>query len=286
MSYILDALKKAERQRGLATVPTVSTMHRTPIVTGWTAWPWIAAAVLLANAAVLVWVLRPDPEVPERATRTGASAPALSDQRATAQNRITKPDASSALPPAMAAASPRADSVAPRTIPATEQKAKLTPGAKSSVVAAPAPAPPAPSPSSVTRGTEAQPSVSSTPPAMTAEKPTPASPTAAVAKASDTSTAPAVAPALVNPGEASATTAPARGDAVASAPDLLPQIHLQMLVYSDVASERLVFINNHKYVEGQSVEGKLVVEKITPDGAVVNYQGKRLLLRADPPVAR
>jgi type II secretory pathway component PulC len=63
-------------------------------------------------------------------------------------------------------------------------------------------------------------------------------------------------------------------------------MHLQMLVYSDVPSERLVFINNQKYVEGQSVEGKAVVETITPDGAMVSYQGKRVLLRAEASATR
>jgi hypothetical protein len=59
-----------------------------------------------------------------------------------------------------------------------------------------------------------------------------------------------------------------------------------MLVYSDVPSERLVFINKQKYVEGQSVEGKAVVETITPEGAMVSYQGKRVLLRAEVSATR
>jgi general secretion pathway protein B len=59
----------------------------------------------------------------------------------------------------------------------------------------------------------------------------------------------------------------------------MPKMSLQFLVYSDVPSERLVFINNQKYVEGQSIEGKVVVEGIVADGAILSYQGKRFKLR-------
>jgi hypothetical protein len=54
---------------------------------------------------------------------------------------------------------------------------------------------------------------------------------------------------------------------------------LQMVVYSDVPAERLVFINNQKYIEGSSIDGNLVVETITPEGAVLNFEGQRFPLR-------
>ena len=57
-------------------------------------------------------------------------------------------------------------------------------------------------------------------------------------------------------------------------------MRLQVVVYSDVPTERLVFIDNHKYVEGQSIDGKVLVESIMPDGAILVYQGKRVKLRA------
>ena len=57
------------------------------------------------------------------------------------------------------------------------------------------------------------------------------------------------------------------------------KMRLQMVVYSDVPAERLVFINGQKYIEGQTVDGKLVVESILPDAAVLSYQGQRFTLR-------
>ncbi len=52
------------------------------------------------------------------------------------------------------------------------------------------------------------------------------------------------------------------------------------MVYSDVATQRMIFIDNRKYVEGQSIDGNVVVESIVPDGAILLYQGKRIKLRA------
>jgi hypothetical protein len=42
----------------------------------------------------------------------------------------------------------------------------------------------------------------------------------------------------------------------------------------------MVFIDNRKYIEGQSIDGRVVVESIVPDGAIVLYQGQRFKLRA------
>jgi type II secretory pathway component PulC len=61
--------------------------------------------------------------------------------------------------------------------------------------------------------------------------------------------------------------------------EAVPRMSLQFLVYSDVPAERLVFINNQKYVEGQSIDGTVVVEAITLDAVILSRQGKRFLLR-------
>lgn len=65
----------------------------------------------------------------------------------------------------------------------------------------------------------------------------------------------------------------------ATGEDIIAKMKLQMLVYSDIPGERLVFINDRKYVEGSSIDGKLIVERITPEGAVLTHEGKRFLLR-------
>ena len=60
--------------------------------------------------------------------------------------------------------------------------------------------------------------------------------------------------------------------------DALPRLRLDVLVYSSLAGDRLVFINTRKYTEGQTVEGTLRLEAITADGAILSYQGERFLL--------
>jgi general secretion pathway protein B len=75
---------------------------------------------------------------------------------------------------------------------------------------------------------------------------------------------------------------PAAGAARAAQPapaTPLPRLALDVLVYSEIPAERLVFINGRKYVEGQTVDGETVVEQITPDGVVLDHQGRRIMLR-------
>ncbi|MEZ5542036.1 MAG: general secretion pathway protein GspB [Pseudomonadota bacterium] len=61
MSYILEALKKADRERNLGEVPDLDAAHwgeRNHRRTGY--WPWLAAALLLANAGLLAYLFSHD----------------------------------------------------------------------------------------------------------------------------------------------------------------------------------------------------------------------------------
>jgi general secretion pathway protein B len=58
----------------------------------------------------------------------------------------------------------------------------------------------------------------------------------------------------------------------------LPDMKLDIHVYSAKPAERFVFVNMRKYVEGQSLAEGPVVERITPDGAILNQHGTRFLL--------
>jgi type II secretory pathway component PulC len=57
------------------------------------------------------------------------------------------------------------------------------------------------------------------------------------------------------------------------------KLKLEVLVYSDVASERMVFINGRKYLLGDTVAERARVEEIQPDGVVLSEQGRRFTLR-------
>ena len=61
--------------------------------------------------------------------------------------------------------------------------------------------------------------------------------------------------------------------------DAQGRLALDVLVYSEVPAERLVFINGRKYVEGQAVDSDTVIQQITPEGAVLLQQGRQIVLR-------
>jgi hypothetical protein len=69
---------------------------------------------------------------------------------------------------------------------------------------------------------------------------------------------------------------PAKSPALQEA---MAKMTLDVFVYTDVKADRLVVINGRRYVEGQYVDGLYLLEEITPQGAVLSYQGKHALLR-------
>lgn len=91
--------------------------------------------------------------------------------------------------------------------------------------------------------------------------------------------APAVAPAPTQPTPVAQdqellptpTTLAASGTA-------LPDMHLDIHVFAAKPADRFVFVNMRKYTEGQTLKEGPKLERITPDGAVLNQQGLRFLL--------
>ncbi len=290
MSYILDALKKAEQERHQAKVPTLDTVHRTSWAPPRHLWLGIGAAVALANAAVLIWLLVPGPMPPidRSADSTVAPAPpppaAVSAPAAPAAERAapaSPPEKAAVVATAPPAPAPASSEASASRRPPPERKPETTtkrgegkPGASVAL----APAAPTVEPRKPTAA-EAPP-----PPAPPAapEKPTastPAPPIPSVAAVPDKPAAPPAAASPTKPAERGTGSLPLLRDMTPADQEAITKMTLQFLVYSDVPAERLVFINNQKYVEGQLIEGKVVVEGILPDGAVLSYQGKRFMLR-------
>jgi general secretion pathway protein B len=112
------------------------------------------------------------------------------------------------------------------------------------------------------------------------EKPAaPPAPPRTAAAVPEKPAAPPAATAPTKPAERTGGPLLALQDMSAAEQEGMPKMALQVLVYSEVPAERMIFINNQKYIEGQSIEGKVAVESIVPDGAILNYQGKRFKLR-------
>lgn len=100
MSFILDALKKAESERNRQLGPVLMDSRIAPPRRTVPAWGWVLAAVLLVNLVALAWLLLRSP-APD-------AAPVLADDRAAAAAPATIPVSSPAVSaePAPVAAPP------------------------------------------------------------------------------------------------------------------------------------------------------------------------------------
>lgn len=58
----------------------------------------------------------------------------------------------------------------------------------------------------------------------------------------------------------------------------LPELHLDIHVYADDPAERFVFVNMNKHREGSQLDEGPVVSAITPEGVVLEHQGRRFLV--------
>jgi general secretion pathway protein B len=248
MSFILDALKKSETDRQRQGGPALFEVKVAPPRSGLPAWAVAVVVLFIANLAVVGWLL----------LRRPAPAPQITP--------AAVPATPTAAPPAPAAATQGA--VAP---PATTAPAPST----SSPASAPASAP-APSRETMSRngGTGA----------AAATESGAAAPEASDQGANPDDYAPAAEPAPTgNLGRVKRGTdsgVPLYQQLAATPDTQVPQLHLDLHAYADRAEDRWVMINMHKLHEGDSLEG-VHVDHITPEGAVLSYQGSQFLLTQD-----
>ena len=59
----------------------------------------------------------------------------------------------------------------------------------------------------------------------------------------------------------------------------LPDLRMDMHIFHDTPGRRFVFINFEKMREGERLDSKTVIEEITSDGAILNHDGRRFVLR-------
>jgi general secretion pathway protein B len=282
VSYILDALRKAERDRQVSRVPTLATAHGGADFLRRPHWAWAVAAGAVALSALVMFSPPWTPPRPDPARETPPlSAVAADPPAARASSDPAPPLPALAPAPEVPAAAPRLESG-----PAVERppgapvpaRPRVSPPAKSARAAgpdddlrparAPKEVPPAPEPRPA-----AEAAAPPTRPAVVDR-----APVAEVRPGAE----PVVPPAAASAPAPAAGLPPAAGAARAAQPapaTPLPRLALDVLVYSEIPAERLVFINGRKYVEGQTVDGETVVEQITPDGVVLDHQGRRIMLR-------
>lgn len=251
MSYILDALKKADAEREQGQVPglhTPTAQLETDLApgSGRTPAPWVmglgAALVLAALGTAWLWTRPLGAPVPTSAPVQPAPHPALAQApqalpATAAPNLVTAPALMTAPPPVIAA---------PVTPPA----------------ATPVPAVQPPTPA-------VQPAVR--PPVIAL--PRTSLPAAAVIPTSP----PARAPIHVDP--APTPAASAKVPTLAELPEdvrrSLPALTVSGAMYSDQPASRMLLINNRVFHEGDQPVAGLVLEEIRLKSAVFRYQGTR-----------
>jgi general secretion pathway protein B len=238
MSFILDALKKSETDRQRQGGPALFEVKVAPPRSALPPWAVAIAVLFVANLALIGYLLLRH-----------------------------SPAAASAVPPVTAAAAAAANASTP---PATATTA--TPGAApGSGAALSAPAAQSAAAPSLTRGVPPG-------PALDANEDLPGA--AGRATSPDDYAPAAEAPPPGNSGRVKRGTdagVPLYQQLATSPNSQLPQLRLDLHAYAERADDRWVMINMHKLHEGESLEG-VRVERITPDGAVLSWQGSQFLL--------
>jgi general secretion pathway protein B len=83
------------------------------------------------------------------------------------------------------------------------------------------------------------------------------------------------------PAHIRAAALPTVSELAASGALALPELHLDIHVFSSKPAERFAFINMKKYTEGATLADGPRVEEISPDGVVLSHNGQRFLLTRD-----
>jgi general secretion pathway protein B len=245
MSFILDALKKSESDRQRQGGPALFEVKVAPPRHALRSWAVVIAVLFLANLAVVGWLLRrhaaaPAEAAPQAPTHTQAeAAPGSGPTGAPAAAPGAAPAAVAALTPPAAAAAPA-----------------VTGEVHGALAAPPTPAAPAASAeSTAAAATEPPPSADDLAPAA---EPPPAGSLGRVRRGTDSGV-------------------PLYQQLTAAPGSQLPQLRLDLHAYAERPEDRWVLINMHKLREGDSLEG-VRLERVTPDGAVLSYQGTQFLL--------
>lgn len=258
MSYILDALKKADRERSLAKVPTLTTVH-VPLLTGGRRIAvWVVAGVVLVGGGAFLWAVLPSPP---------ASPPPVADSRAgngTARPVGVAEPAPVAPPEPMAAVPPGPPSVPDVPTTPVNPVGVGKPRAPSAA-AEPRPFRPPSSPRVPQPAEQRQATPEPVGPAM------PSSPAPLD---------PAPGPSAGSPGaEVSVAPSPGSSTGPPRLREALGKMTLDVFVYTDVDADRMVVINGRRYTKGQYVDGLYLIDNITPEGVALSYRGEQAVLR-------
>ncbi len=244
MSYILEALKKAERERRVGQVPgldgvtTMATATASP-----RRWVFVLGSILLVNLLVLGYLAF-------RGTDSWQSDPDVAQD--------------------MAQVAEAGNTVPTRAEPRMPEKSSPPSSARMDIETKPA----------IVESSEASPPASANlePARESAPKPkaAPAEPKAAtIPKPKPAATArPSTGFRVAKPG----TLPPVLAELPTSVRSGLPELALTVHVYSSEPAKRFVFINDRRYREGETLREGPKLQSIEKHGAVLSYRGRQFLV--------
>lgn len=296
MSYILDALKKLERERHLGGLPTLDTDHSLPVETRrWISFLLGIASVIVAAVLLIAW-LRPGilaeirqgvasaPSAPER--EAAPEAPKALELDGTESAHSPHGVISDKPPPAASKNTITEKKIPIETRPPAKSRDNrdLPTNARAALIPPPKVAPKTTkaakelTPKRLLDKAEAksriEPRISSPPKRAIltrAPDPTPRDIQATLPPEQIT-------PDEIDKSSASYTPPPSLQQLPVELRSSVPEMRISLLAYTKNAADRMVYINGAKYQEGQMVEGKVKVEAIIPEGAILSIQGQRFLL--------
>lgn len=253
MSFILDALKKAESERNRNVAPVLMDARIAPPRRGLPAWAWLLGGVLLANLVVLGWLLWRQP-----ATGIAAEASQMAGP-ASREGTVAAP----------------ADPLPDGTISSHVPGAMPMPGSAQIPGSVPAPGSiPVPGSMPIPDAVPVPGSAASVPGAM---GPLPAAPASALPPvAAASAMQPGAAPSTL-PRDADPAALPALHE-LRAAGIALPALQLELHAYDPAPAHRSVLLNGHRLREGEYTPDGVKVERITPVGVVLEAAGRRFRL--------
>lgn len=258
MSFILDALRKSEHERQRQTGPA---LVETPVATPKpksNVWATAAIALLVVNlVAIGLLLLYKSRDEPVVATAADAAQPA----------RVDAAPATAA--PAAQAAVTQTQPVAPPPMLRPAEEAPAAPGTRNPLEGEISSSGPSMDYEAAARAAEPPPG----PPAVVPTQ------RGSVVYESSPGSEPAEAPGYVSPPQRSTSNLPTADEFAARAG--LPEMRLELHVYSSNPQQRFVFINGRKYQQGDNTQEGARVDEVTPDGVILNARGNRFLLPRD-----
>jgi len=244
MSYILEALKKADRERAAGHVPDLETVHhQQPAPRRSRRWLWVLGLLFVSNG-ILVALLA----VRDDAGHDGrnVSPHAVPGERNAVLPEPVRPEPQVGPPPPVRLPPAKVASVAPR------QPQSLSPGMA-----------PAVRPATVQDTGAAGPAVIEQQPPVPAARPPLPAPTPSRASTS-------------SPDAASESGAvPDWNDLPLDFRSRFSMPRMDVHVYDPNPQRRFVLIDLQKVREGERLPNGAVLEKILPDGIQLSYQGTR-----------